>query len=132
MNYHKKEYEDLSLVARWLDNEHAKHAYEYALKFSSSEKYGLNSNTVSNIETLIIESYSVADNWLKSRISKKGTVQVVYSEHEVCEVSAQDFLNSWQDIFVPSRDDAIMLHNLDDSVLFYCHEEELEIGHRNT
>lgn len=91
MKYHKKEYEDTSVGARWLDNEHSKHAYEYALRFSSREKYGLNPTTVSIIEKLIIQSYSVADNWLKSKISNKGTVQVVYSEHEVCVVSAQDF-----------------------------------------
>ena len=131
MNYHQKEHKDLGLDARWLDNEHAKHAYDCALRFCSNQKYGLNPNKVSNIEKLIIESYSVADNWLKGKFNNNGTVQIVYSENEVCVVPAQDFVNNWRVIFVPSRDDAIVLHNLDDSVLFYCHEEELEIGHRN-
>jgi hypothetical protein len=42
----------------------------------------------------------------------------------------REFLAKWQDIFVPARDDAIVLHNLGAGVLFYCHEEELEYGHR--
>ena len=131
MNYRDQEYKNLGLEVRWLDNEHAKNAYEFALKFSDTNRYGLNQDSVNNIEQHIIESYSVADQWLKSRLCNEGTLQVVYGPDEVCVINSDEFLQNWQQIFVPSRDDAIIFHNLDKTVLFYCHEEELEVGQRN-
>lgn len=130
MNLRESEYLENELSARWLDPEHAKNAYSYALQFSSKDRYGLSEATVGAIEHVNIESYSVADAWLKDRLPAEGTVQVVYGDDEVCVVAARDFLAKWQSIFVPARDDAIVLHNLGKSVLFYCHEEELEFGHR--
>lgn len=130
MTYRANEYAELGVAARWLEREKAAHAYAFALKYASSKRYGLNDTTVANAERLEISSYSVADSWLKQRLPRSGTVQVVYGEDEVCVVEAQDFLENWQEIFTPSRDDAIVLHNLEPVVLFYCHEEELEIGRR--
>ncbi len=130
MNYRRQQFDELNIEIRWLDVEHAAHAYNYALGFSSNTRYGLKTDTVSDIESLIIESYSVADSWIKGRLSGAGTVQIVYGDDDVCVISAQDFLNTWQNIFVPSRDDAVVLHNLNESILFYCHEEELEFGQR--
>lgn len=109
----------------------AKHAYEYALNFSSTKRYGLNEETVSAIDRIVIESYSVADQWLKNRINSEGTIQIVYSDTEACVVEAEKFLQNWKDLFVPSRDDAVVFHNLERTVLFYCHEEKLEVGQRN-
>lgn len=130
MKLRQQEYKELNLNVRWLDQEHAQHAYDYALKFSSPSRYGLNESTVANIEQHIIEGYSVADHWLKNRLNCRGTVQIVYSETEACVINAESFLQNWQQIFVPARDDAIILHNLDKTVVFYCHEEELEVGQR--
>ncbi|MDR7335515.1 hypothetical protein [Roseateles asaccharophilus] len=130
MNLRKSEYLENELSARWLDPDRAKNAYSYALQFSSKDRYGLSEATVGAIEHVNIESYSVADAWLKDRLPAEGTVQVVYGDDEVCVIFASDFLAKWQSIFVPARDDAIVLHNLGKGVLFYCHEEELEFGHR--
>jgi hypothetical protein len=130
MQIRAKEYEALGLDVRWLSQEKAKNAYQYASKFSSSKRYGLNEVTVKGIDHLEIESYAVANEWLKSRIPSTGTVQVVYSESQVCILESGAFLANWQSIFTPARDDAIVLHDLEPTVLFYCHEEELEVGQR--
>lgn len=130
MHFREAEYLESGLAARWLDAEHAKNAYDYALKFSAKSHYGLCESTVDQIERLDIDSYTVADAWLRGRLPAEGTVQVVYGGEEVCVIPSAEFLAKWQDIFLPARDDAIVLHNLGTGVLFYCHEEELEYGYR--
>ncbi|WJN60813.1 hypothetical protein [Pseudomonas sp. SO81] len=125
-----KEYSDAGVKARWLEPLKAQHAYDYALKYSHPKRYGLNKESVANIDRLIIESYSVAKAWLAKRIPSTGTVQIVYSESEVAVVEAAEFVERWHEIFLPARDDAVVLHNLSSTVLFYCHEEELEVGQR--
>ena len=124
------EYEALGLKARWLTEERAKNAYAHALQFSSNKRYGLNEQTTDNVERHIIESRSIADAWLRARMRAEGTLQVVYGPDNVCVLDAAAFLSCWQDVFVPSRDDAIILHNIEKTVFFYCHEEELEAGTR--
>lgn len=130
MKLRESEYIESNVQARWLDAEHAKNAYDFALRFSDRSRYGLCGVTVDDIEHLDIASYSVAEAWLKDRLPVEGTVQIVYGDDEVCVVSAEEFVANWKDIFVPARDDAVILHNLSDAILFYCHEEELEFGYR--
>jgi hypothetical protein len=127
-----QEFSELGIPVRWLSADAAAHAYEYARSFCSSQRYGLNEATVSGIERLEISSYSVAREWLKARLPASGTVQIVYSETQACVIDSSHFLDKWPDIFVPSRDDAVVLHNLESSILFYCHEEELEVGRRSS
>ncbi|QBE64448.1 hypothetical protein [Pseudoduganella lutea] len=127
---YQDEYKALGVKARWLTEEHAKNAYAHALQFSDTNRYGLNEKTTHKIERHIIESRSVADIWLKTRLCAQGTLQIIYGPDHVCVVDAEVFLKHWQDIFVPARDDAIILHNIDKTVFFYCHEEELEVGIR--
>lgn len=127
---YRDEYKALGLDARWLSEKRAKNAYAHALQFSSDRRYGLNERTTEHIEQHIIESRSIADAWLRARVRAEGTLQIVYGPDHVCVIDAAAFLNCWQDVFVPSRDDAIILHNFDKTVFFYCHEEELEVGTR--
>jgi hypothetical protein len=127
---YQDEYKALGLDARWLTEERAKNAYAHALQFSDNKRYGLNDQTTDNIERHVIESRSVADAWLRTRVRAGGTLQVVYGPDHVCVVDAAAFLNCWQDVFTPARDDAIILHNIDKTIFFYCHEEELEVGTR--
>lgn len=131
MNYREKEYNKLGIEARWLSKEHASNANEYAEKYSSNTRYGLNEKNVTNIQEHIVNSYSIAEQWLKDNFGSTGTVQIVYSDNEVCVIKSQDFLDNWQHIFMPARDDAIILHNLSNKIMFYCHEEELEVGDRD-
>ncbi|NVD97071.1 hypothetical protein [Massilia sp. BJB1822] len=131
-SYRPAEFAELQLQARWLDAEHARRAYDYALQYAHPQRYGLNGATVEQIEQHRIASRTVARAWLAARLSAAGSVQIVFGDDEVCVVPAAQFLASWDQLFFPGRDDAIILHNLDQTVLFYCHEQELEIGQRRT
>ncbi|MFZ6801353.1 hypothetical protein [Undibacterium sp. Di24W] len=130
MNYRISEIEELNLDARWLSKEHAKNTYEYALQFSSSNRYGLSEATVNEIERLEIESYSVAENWVISHLESTGKVHIVFGEEEVIVLPTDQFLLNWHRIFVPSRDDAVILHSESKGIMFYCHEQEIEFGYR--
>lgn len=120
------EYKVLGLDARWLTEGRAKNAYAHALQFSSNKRYGLNEQTTDNIERHIIESRSVADAWLRARLRAEGTLQIVYGPDHVCVIDAAAFLNCWQDVFVPSRDDAVILHNIDKTVFFIVTKKNLK------
>ena len=121
---------ELGIDARWLDREHAEHAFMFASSYIKPDSYALNPATVSNIDLHLVTSRSVAHAWVKERFPTEGTTQLIYGRDEVCVLDSSVFVERWQDIFVPGRDDAIVLHNLSRAVLFYCHEDEIEIGER--
>ncbi|WP_457392118.1 hypothetical protein [Roseateles sp. P5_E1] len=126
----KREYEDAGIAARWLGAEKAAHAYEFACQYVSPSRYGLREDRVLGFERHQIQSDSVATAWINARFPVTGTVQVVYGRDEVCVIEAEALRQSWLDVFVPGRDDAIVLHNVAEAVLFICHERELEFGYR--
>lgn len=130
MSYRVAQIDSLDLSARWLSPEHSKNAYEFALPYTHSRRYGLNEATVNEIQRLEISDHRFAKRWLAERLLAEGTVQIVYSDEEVCVLESAKFIEHWDQIFVPSRDDAVVLHNLNNQILFYCHEEELEYGYR--
>ncbi|WP_444912314.1 hypothetical protein [Microbulbifer sp. PAAF003] len=130
MKYRKAEIERLNLSVRWLNSKNAKNAYDFTAKYCATDFYGLNSEVVESIFRLKIESNTITDAWLKSNFNTEGTVQVVFSENEVFILATSIFLDAWQDIFMPARDDAIVLHNDSNKILFYSHEHVLEIGQR--
>jgi hypothetical protein len=129
MSYRVSQIESLDFGVRWLSPERSKNAYAFALSYTHSKRYGLNETTVEDIQRLEISDYRCAKRWLAERVFAEGTVQIVYGD-EVCVVDSEKFIEYWDQIFVPARDDAIVLHNLNSQVLFYCHEEELEFGYR--
>lgn len=131
MNFRASEIEQLNIGTRWLDKIHASNAYVFGANFISNKSLGLNKYSVSLIIKHKIESTFVASNWMKKHFPNDGTVQVIFSEKEVLVMSTSHFLNRWLDIFVTSRDDAIIIHNNSNTVLFYCHEDWIEIGQRN-
>ena len=118
MNHYIEEINKLNLNVRWLEPEKAKNSYQYALNFSSTQYYGLNPETVRDIEKLERYSDSVAKEWVKERLSSSNTVQVVSSDQLVFVIPADQFLENWQDMFLPVRDDAIILHNTNKTVMF--------------
>lgn len=124
------EYEQAEIAACWLAPVQAEHAYKYALRYSDPARYGLHKERVSEIECLTISSHSIADAWLKAHFPSNGTVQVVYSAAEVAVLDTDRFLDQWLNIFTPGRDDVIVLHNLSATIMFYCHEDEIEVGKR--
>lgn len=127
-----EEYRLAGIDARWLEPSKARNAYRFALGVCDQTRLGLSERCVRNISRLEISSYSVAKAWLNERFPSIGTVQIVYSDTEVAVVEAQTFLARWQEIFLPGRDDAVVFHNLSEATLFYCHEEELEVGTRES
>ncbi len=130
MNYQKQEYLECGVTARWLELEKAKNAYEYALQYSSNQRYGLNEKTVSNITPYAIQNDQAAKIWLKEQFPNSGTVQIVHGREAVCVVDTEQFLDNWNHLFMPGRDDVLILHNTSDVIAFYYHEEILEIGQR--
>ncbi|WP_417763664.1 hypothetical protein [Shewanella sp.] len=130
MNYREKDFNALNITARWLDKPHAKHAYEFACSYSASDSYGLQPKKVQHIIQHQITSTSVASHWLATHFPNSGTVQIVYGSDCVCVVNTQDFLQHWDEIFMPGRDDALVIHNLSRVVLCYCHDQILSLGER--
>ena len=128
--YLRREFEEAGVGARWLEAEKAAHAYEYASQYVSPVRYGLREGSVRDIESHTVASEAVAKSWVNERLPATGTVQIVYGRDEVCVVDAQALRENWLNIFVPGRDDAIVLHNLSDALLFVCHESKLEFGYR--
>lgn len=128
--FHSQEFQDSGLEARWLDSDKASKTYKFALKFSATDRYGLSGETVNEIEAHVIDSENAARNWVRRRVNPTGKVHVVFGPDEVAVVEAKLLIDRWPDMFLPGRDDVMILHADDDSVLFYCHEEELEYGRR--
>jgi hypothetical protein len=128
--WRQRELEPFAEHVRWLDQARALASYDYASKYSSDQRYGLNPGTVSGIERHAIDSRNVAVHWVRDRIPSSGSVRVVFGPEDVLVTETQFFLDHWPDLFGPGRDDVLILANDDDWVLFYCHEDELEYGHR--
>lgn len=127
----KNELAHLGAALRWLDGEHARNSYDHALAFTSNDTYGLNSSILLGIERHVIESLGVARCWLSTRIMKDAfTVRVVFGPAEVVVLPTALFLANWPDLFRPGRDDAVVLADRAKWVFFFCHDNELELGHR--
>jgi hypothetical protein len=129
-SYRRKDVEALGLAARWLDPVHAANACAFSDRFCSTVRYGLDPASVSGIEHIGIASLPVAQAWLKARFPADGTVQVVFGKRDVCVLDAAAFLDTWTQLFAPARDDVFVLHNRCRRVLFYCHEDVVEVGDR--
>ncbi len=135
IEYRMREFAELGVPVRWLDDEHALNAFTYASTFYSTERFGerlLSVETVGEIERHVVRSATVAYQWLRDRFPSEGTVQVLFGKREVAVLDAKVFLSTWQDLFLPGRDDAIVLHNVENHVGFYWHEDELEVGRRHS
>ena len=128
--WRKSELAALAEHVRWLDEARALASYEYACKYSSDQHYGLDPKTVSAVERLSIDSQNVAVHWVRDRIPRTGSVRVVFGPKDVLVTDTKFFLDHWPDLFGPGRDDVLILADDSDWVLFYCHEDQLEFGHR--
>ena len=129
-SHHRSELKELGLAVRWLDQAHAKNAFDFAMRFCSSTHYGLEPATVCGIEHLLADSDGVARAWLKEKFPGDGTVQVVFGPEDVGVLDASAFVENWRNMFWPGRDDVFVLHNRCRKVFFYCHEDQLEVGER--
>jgi hypothetical protein len=116
----------------WLSESEATSAYECALRFASKSHYGLDPATVAGIEKLDVDDVGpAAREWLSDRLGA-GSILVVFGKRQVCRMDNSFFVENWQDLLAPSRDDAVILQDEGTGVLFYCHEDEFEFGQRRT
>ena len=115
----------------WLDAEGARRAYDVVRLHDSKTHLGLDVNTVGSIERFAFGDDVVsATRWLRARMPGSQQVVVVFGE-DACFVCSSVFLvENWSDIFVPSRDDAMVYSNDTPFILFYCHENAYEVGQR--
>ncbi|MCC7698299.1 hypothetical protein [Janthinobacterium sp. EB271-G4-7A] len=115
----------------WLNAEDARRAYEVAGLHDSKTHLGLNINTVDSIERLVFgNDVATATKWLRARMPGTQQVVVVFGEDECFLCSSVFLVENWSDIFIPSRDDAMIYSHDTPLILFYCHENEFEVGQR--
>ena len=115
----------------WLNAEGARRAYHLVHLHDSKTHLGLDVNTVASIERLAFgNDVAIATSWLRARVPGIQQVVVVFGEDDCFLCSSVFLVENWSDIFVPSRDDAIVYSNDTPLILFYCHENAYEVGQR--
>lgn len=115
----------------WLDAVDARSAYELVGLYDSKTHYGLNANAISAVERLEFgDDVTAATEWLRARLPSAQEVTVVFGVHDCFRCNGAFFIENWAEIFVPSRDDAIVYSCASPFILFYCHENEFEVGER--
>ena len=115
----------------WLNAEGAGRAYHLVHLHDSKTYLGLDVNTVASIERLVFgNDVAIATSWLRARVPGIQQVVVVFGEDDCFVCSSVYLVENWSDIFVPSRDDAMVYSNDTPLILFYCHENAYEVGQR--
>jgi hypothetical protein len=109
-----------------LNRSDATAAYDRATQLCSPNRYGLDETKITGIECLDVKVQEAEVRaWLAERVGE-GELLVVYSQDHVFRVPVPLFLDSWQDMFGPSRDDVVIVPISGGWVLFYWHEDEFE------
>ncbi|ATD60791.1 MAG: hypothetical protein ACOH2S_04395 [Janthinobacterium svalbardensis] len=115
----------------WLNAEGAGRAYRLVGLHDSKTHLGLDVNTVGSIERFAFgNDVAIATSWLRARVPGIQQVVVVFGEDDCFLCSSVFLVENWSDIFVPSRDDAMVYSNDTPLILFYCHEKAYEVGQR--
>lgn len=97
----------------------------------SKTHYGLNASTVAEVKRIIFgDDVLAATEWLAQHVEAAEQLVVVFDEINCFRCDAEFFLKNWQDVFRPSRDDAIIYSVVSPLVMFFCHENEFEAGQR--
>jgi hypothetical protein len=115
----------------WLAVDAAGSDFSVAIKATSDEHYGLNEHIWEIVERWDIEF--VGEEETRSRLAAHvldSEVVVFFGPQDVCRMSRETFLMHWQDMFMPSRDDVVIMPTSSAWCLFYCHEDEFEVGRR--
>jgi hypothetical protein len=116
---------------KWLTADEASRAYELALLYAAKTHYGLDTSTVIGIDRIVFDDdVSAANEWLGVHVGAAEKLVVVFNEASCFRCGADFFLKNWPDIFVPSRDDAVIYSTASPLILFLCHENEIEAGQR--
>lgn len=103
--------------------------YDGARTFDHPTAYGLNPTTVDLRERHIVTDCSVATDWLNHQIGQLAShVFIIFDERDVLPTCTNFFLTEWPNLFCPGRDDALVIEHTSRWIVFYYHEDELEIG----
>jgi hypothetical protein len=130
-NWRAIELEHYENELEWLAAGEASRAYALALLYSAKTHYGLDTLTVAGIERIVFDDdVSAAQAWLHAHVNVAEKLVVVFDETSCFRCEATFFLKNWQDVFVPSRDDAVIYSTESPLTLFFCHENEIEAGER--
>jgi hypothetical protein len=134
MSGRRDEYSDFGDRIEWLTEPDAVGLYRIGISFMSRERYGLDSVKVYGIEKLNVDEDGPGHSaWLASRLGRGDAMLLVsYEPKEACHVRTDFFVEHWRDLFNPSSDDVIILPELGEWILYYCHEDEFEFGYRPT
>jgi hypothetical protein len=132
MSWRRNDLSDFGDHIAWLSEPDAAGVYGVGSSLLSRERYGLDSVRVNGIEKLNVDEDGPGHAaWIASRLGRgDATLLVIYGPDEACRVRADFFVEHWRDLFLPSRDDVIILPELGEWILFYSHEDEFEFGHR--
>ena len=131
MNWRIAELAHFAADIDWLDAVAAAEAYELMRSFDSRTRLGLDSTKVKNIERLEFgDDVRAGTAWLQARLSSSESLVVVFGNDDCFRCDAAFFVNNWQDIFLPARDDAMVYSESSNRILFVNHESEFETGQR--
>lgn len=129
MNLRRNELSHFSDLLAWLAKDDAKRVYDSASVKTSTERYGLDE-----------QFWEIATRWNVSGNEEKDNAKLssllseefflVFGDNEVCRISRSSFIKHWRDMFVPSRDDVIVIPSSEEWCLFYCHDDEFEFGRK--
>jgi hypothetical protein len=104
----------------------ARAVYRLAKKCASCTRCGLDEDAFAQIECLDVnDAPPNARLWLTARVDGDELL-LVFGQSEVFRLSTSLFLDNWQDMFCPSRDDVVILPVAGNWALFYSHEDEFE------
>jgi hypothetical protein len=128
MNWRKEELSALDPQIVDLQETEARVASRRAYGYMSKTRYGLDETKFAGIDRLDVDDPPPGTKlWLAERISSEHLL-LNFDRDEVFRVPTELFLERWQDMFCPSRDDVVILPVVGTWVLYYCHEDEFEFA----
>ncbi len=131
MTPRQKELLHFSAVLSWLPAEDAKSDFGRAREATSKERYGLDERLWEIVDSWDVEKIGGVETRARLALHIVDPEVIVFFGHQdVCRMSREAFLMHWQDMFMPSRDDVVVMPDSGAWCLFYCHEDEFEAGRR--
>lgn len=133
MSWRHQVLSEFSTEIVWLNDAQAFDACDRAWECLGRTDYGLNIQLFPTIDRLDVErAEAEAHEWLSQRIgSGNDRLFVVFDEADACTLDPCFFINHWRELFLPSRDDVVILPPHERWALYYCHEDEFQFGLRS-
>jgi hypothetical protein len=131
MSWRRNELSRVVDPVAWLPREESAFCYIRASTAISDKHLGLDEERWLVLERWRVEDFSEEEGQTKLKaVIPDEEFLVVFDEEHVFRISRSTFLAHWRDMFLPSRDDALMISPSGAWCLFYCHEDEFEFGRK--